>query len=69
MATFKRKVEAFSVFENPSEDIHNMSKFREVFTISLRLLNTEKKLTGYKTRLMSCGMLYCVAGEEIFDVR
>ena len=28
MATFKRKVVAFSDFENPSENIHNMSKFR-----------------------------------------
>lgn len=35
MATFICKVVAFSDFENPSEDIHNMSKFREFLIISL----------------------------------
>jgi len=42
MATFKRKVVAFSDFENLSVDVNNMSEFRDVFIISLRLLNTEK---------------------------
>jgi len=35
MATFICKVVAFSDFVNPSEDIHNMSKFREFLIISL----------------------------------
>jgi hypothetical protein len=48
MATLKRKVVAFSDFENPSEDTHYLSKFREVFTLSLRLI--QRKLTRCKTR-------------------
>jgi aryl-alcohol dehydrogenase-like predicted oxidoreductase len=42
IATFKRKVVASRHFENRCEDTHNMSKFREVVTISLRVCNNEK---------------------------
>ena len=40
MATFKRKVVAFSDFENSSEDIHDIAKYREVFLCDFS--NTEK---------------------------